>query len=388
MVRRNARYLLIAACAVTFVFLRLLGGGGTQMPGFQSLNRFTHFEKGEDTLFPPDTPNPVDAERLRTASPDNVILRPDADPEIAHPPPELQTQHGPIEPEKPPVYTNKSIAITTTVLHPDPTLPIWLDYHLRRADVILIFMDDPGERPIFERLIQGRTVVLFDGSDEAHHMTPESGIIYRQDANNARAIEFARSHNITWLMHIDPDELFYEEGDQSWETDSNLGHIRFTNHEAIFLPYEAVNFFTNCSVFRSDNQSETMLAYYFGKSAVRIAGDVASCGPHMFKGFEGEDRYVRRPMILHYPTPTFDRWVAKYTHYGNFSGNWYDDPNSPLGFPFMLGSRNHILAALASGNWDAARAYFNSHIPDPSTIERRVQTGDLLRICPFPDTDS
>lgn len=247
-------------------------------------------------------------------------------------------------------------------------------------------MDDPGERLIFERLIQERTVVLLDGSDEAHYMTPESGIIYRQDANNARAIDFVRSNNITWLMHIDPDELFYEQDDRSWETDPNLGHIRFTNYEAVFLPNEIVNFFLNCSIFRSDNQSETMLAYYYGKSAVRVTPDIASNGPHMFKGFEGEDRYVRRPMILHYPTPTFDRWVAKYTHYGNFFGNWYDDSNSPLRFPFMIGSRNHVQAALASSNWDAAQEYFHSQIPDPSTIEPRVRTGDLLRICPFNNT--
>jgi len=385
MVRRNTRYLLIAACAVTFVYLRLLSTGGTQLPSFHSFNRFTNVEKQEDAVFSPDTANAVEPERLRTTTADNVVLRPD--PVTVHHSPELQTQQGPLEPEKPPSYANKSIAITTTILHPDPTLPIWLEYHLRRAAVILIFMDDPGERPIFERLIQGRTVILFDGSDAGHDMTPESGVIYRQDANNEKAIDFARSNNITWLLHIDPDELFYEQGDQSWETDTNIGHIRFTNHEAVFLPFEVVNYFANCTIFRSDNQSETMRAYYFGKSAVRITAGVSSHGPHLFKGFEGEDRYVRRPMILHYPTPTFDRWVAKYTHYGNFSGNWYNDPNSPLGFPFMIGSRDHVQAALVSGNWTAAREYFNSQMPDPSTVEDRVRTGDLLRIRPFDDID-
>jgi hypothetical protein len=381
MVRRNTRYLVIAGCAMTFVFLRLLSIGRAQQPSFQSLNGFSSFGKDKDPSFPPDDANAVDPGRFRVTPPNNIVLRPDV--ETALRLPEPQTQQGPLEHEAPPPYANKSLAITTTVLHPDPTLPIWLDYHLRRAAVILIFMDDPAERPIFERLIQGRSVVLLDGSDAEHQLTPESGIIYRQDANNEKAIQFARSNNITWLMHIDPDELFYEQGDQSWETDTNIGHIRFTNHEAVFLPYEIANFFPNCTIFRSDNQSETMRAYYYGKSAVRITPGVSSYGPHKFKGFQGEDRYVRRPMILHYPTPTFDRWVAKYTHYGNFSGNWYDSTTPNPVYPFMIGSRDHVQAALRSGNWTAAREYYISQIPDPSTVEDRVRTGDLLRITPF-----
>ena len=88
-------------------------------------------------------------------------------------------------------------------------------------------------------------------------------------------------------------------------------------------------------------------------------------------------------MILHYPTPTFDRWVAKYTHYGNFSGNWYDSPTPNPVYPFMIGSRDHVQAALRSGNWTAAREYYISQIPDPYTIEDRVRNGDLLRIMPF-----
>ena len=369
---------------MTFVVLRLLSTSGAQLPNFQSLNRFNNFGKQHLGL-PLNTDNTVDFERLHTTTPNNVVLRPDI--ETAQHSPELQTQQGALQPEAPPSYANKSLAITTTVLRPDPTFPIWLDYHLRRAAVILIFMDDPAERPMFERLIEGRTVVLFEGSDVGHEWSPETRVMVRQNANNEKALDFALSNNITWLLHIDPDELFYEEGDRSWETDTNIGHIRFPNHEAVFLPYEVVNFFANCTIFWSDNLRHHMRAYNNGKSAVRLRQGVSSNGPHSFLGFQGEDRYVQRPMILHYPTPTFDRWVAKFIHYGNFSGNWYNNPETPMDFPFMTGSRDHVQAALRSGNWTAAREYYISQIPDPSTVEDSVRTGDLLRIKPFDDIE-
>jgi hypothetical protein len=91
----------------------------------------------------------------------SMVLRPDNN-TAAYRSPKLQTQHGPVEAEESPSYGNKSIAIATTVLHPDPTLPIWLDYHLRCVHVVLILMDDPRERSIFQHMTQGRRVVLFD----------------------------------------------------------------------------------------------------------------------------------------------------------------------------------------------------------------------------------
>src|SRR5277367_915625 len=100
MVRRNTRYLLIAAFAATFVFLRLLSSGGTQLPGIPSLYRLTHIEQEGDPIFPPNTANTVDL--LRTTTPDNIVPRPDN--ETSHQSPELQTQQGPVEPVDPLSY--------------------------------------------------------------------------------------------------------------------------------------------------------------------------------------------------------------------------------------------------------------------------------------------
>ena len=107
---------------MSFILFRLLSNSGSSS---QSGNRFTEVGRN-DMLFPLDTTNEVEPERLR--APDNIALRSDA-----YRSPKLQTQHGPVEAEEPPSY---AIAITTTVLHPDPTLPIWLDYHLRRVGVV------------------------------------------------------------------------------------------------------------------------------------------------------------------------------------------------------------------------------------------------------------
>ena len=41
--------------------------------------------------------------------------------------------------------TDITIAIVTTIVNPGPSFPVWLDYHLRRFDLMMVFMDDPRE---------------------------------------------------------------------------------------------------------------------------------------------------------------------------------------------------------------------------------------------------
>lgn len=282
-----------------------------------------------------------------------------------------------------------SIAITTTILHPDFTFPVWLNYHLRRVDLVMIFMDDPRERPLFEQLVRGKPVVLFDGAHVGDELSTPSRLMQHQAMNNEAAISFALANNITWLMHIDTDELFYEDGERSWEVTEGVGLFTFQNHEALPLrdAHEPLNFFEECTLFNAAGRRGFM-AYGIGKSAVRVTPGVRDWGPHYFTSFQGEDRFVQRPMILHYPHPTFERWVGKYRSYGNFSNYWDDDPNRPNQLGFMLESRDVVLAALASGDWEEAHNFWNALIPDAATIEELVSDGALLRISPLTENQT
>ena len=284
-----------------------------------------------------------------------------------------------------PDSSKKSIAISTTILSPDSNFPVWLDYHLRIVDLVMIFMDDPERKPLFESFIQGKPVILFTGSTAAPQLTAASRLILRQDENNNAALAYALQHNITWLMHIDTDEIFYEDGYHNWTALEGVGVISFTNHESIPLRHTPVNPFAECTLFKISAGELPFMAYGNGKAAVRVTPGVQSDGPHQFRGYEGEERYLSRPMILHYPTPSYDIWVSKYSRYGNFSDYWYDDPSFPNDLTFMLESRDHVQRALQTGNWDDAKKFFDKQIPDEETTERLLKSGSLRRITPLYD---
>jgi hypothetical protein len=243
----------------------------------------------------------------------------------------------------------------------------------------MIFMDDPSELPLFEETVRGRSVVLLDGYRESSGLSTPSRLMEHQAHNVNTAINFSLANNITWLMHIDTDEIFYDEGDRSWM--ENAGHVTFQNYEAVPLQHEPTNYFADCSLFRTGGQGYS--AYGIGKSAVRVTPGVSEWGPHYFKDYKGESRAVEHPVILHYPTTSFARWVAKYRLYGNFSDYWNDDINQPNQLGFMLQSRRVVQKALVSGNWDEAHEFYDSHIPDGKAVQQLLVTGELRRLKPF-----
>lgn len=283
----------------------------------------------------------------------------------------------------PPVYKHTAIAVTTTIKRPSATLQTWLDYNLRRFDLVLVFMDDPAERPAFERFIGSRPVVLFNGSDVYASMSIPSRLMLRQSANNEAAIAYALKKNITWLIHLDPDELFYEEGDWDWDALENVGHISFVNHEAVPLTHRTANFFFECKLFKTNHGQLEFMAYGNGKSAVRVTPGVRPFGPHSWDGFQNESINVTRPMILHYPYPSFESWFGKFKSLGHFSDNWFDDPDSPNDMKFMLASRDIVQAAVTSGDMGPARKFFSAQIPDDEVLDRLLAEDTLRRISPL-----
>src|SRR6266496_1942325 len=107
-------------------------------------------------------------------------------------PPEDKIEHKPQEPFKAPSHGNSTLAIMTTVLDPDPTFSVWLDYHLRRFDLVIVFLDDPSERPKLEQLVKDRPVVFFNGSTAWSDSAPDR-LVYRQQENVNAAIAYAMS---------------------------------------------------------------------------------------------------------------------------------------------------------------------------------------------------
>jgi hypothetical protein len=283
-----------------------------------------------------------------------------------------------------PVYSKTAAAISVTVKRPGSTLQTWLDYNLRRFDLVLIFMDDPTDRRAFDVFTRGRPVVLFNGSNVSPDLATPDRLMDRQSANNEMAITYALEKNITWLMHLDPDELFYPEGQWSWVAQAeDVGHISFVNHEAVPLSHRTANFFMECTLFKTVHGELDFMAYGNGKSAVRVTPGVHPWGPHEWGGFKGESTTSTNPMVLHYPYPSYESWYGKFKSMGHFSDFWYDDPERPNLLSFMTKSRDFVAAAEASGDKTAAREFFNKQLFDDASQEKLLAKDDLRRIYPF-----
>ena len=291
------------------------------------------------------------------------------------------------------IQSNVSIAIATTVLHPGPMLPAWLDYHLRWVQHVLIYMDDPEERPAFEHLCGDRSVTLLEGSRVELEMTPESRLIRRQMANMRHAIAYLMERDYTWLLHIDLDELLYGPlvGSRAWAEDRDAGLVTFTNHEALPVDFESSNPFADCVYFwvNGVDRNANFMAYGNGKSAVRLGPGVEPRGAHSFSGHLGRTLTPsgEEAMVLHYPYPSYDSWLQKFNHYGRFSDNWFGDRRAPKIMDFMLKSRDMIQKAHETGDWANARAFFSERLLDPESRKEAISQGKIRYYTPFRDAE-
>ena len=311
-----------------------------------------------------------------------------------------------------------TLVIATTVLYPSNTLPTWLRFHLRRCSMILLYLDDPEQRDAFQTLCEGLAVRIFNGAQDAPAMSRPNRLIVRQCSNLRHAINHLLEHldlpEASWLLHIDQDELLYEGGETSWEGDPALGHVTFTNHEAVPLPNDTQDAFRDCNWFNVNGpHAEPFMAYGNGKSTVRLSRGVEPDGPHRFKHFRGNSVTLPRtsagdggradeeegglageyPVVLHYPYPSFEAWLAKFSLYGGFSDYWLDDESYPNQLEFMLHSRDKVVAACASGRpgsepdgdgpWREAREFFATRVYQGQELLSRVQDGRVRRYAPL-----
>lgn len=291
------------------------------------------------------------------------------------------------------IQANMSIAIATTVLHPGPTLPVWLDYHLRLVQHVVIYMDDPDEQPVFDRLCGDRPVTLLKGSQVEPKMTPESRLIRRQMANMRHAIAYLMERGYMWLIHIDLDELLYGPLVESrgWAKDPGVGLVTFTNHEALPVDFETSDPFRDCVYFwvNGVEHNANFTAYGNGKSAVRLGPGVEPRGAHSFSGYTGRMLTLsgEEAMVLHYPYPSYESWLRKFNYYGRFSDYWFGDRRAPRIMDFMLQSRDVVQKAHKTGDWADARAFFSRRVLNPESRNEAISRDNIRHYRTFADAE-
>ena len=182
----------------------------------------------------------------------------------------------------------------------------------------------------------------------------------------------------------------------------NIGHVTFTNYEAVPIAHETHDVFVDCAWFHV-NGDKPFMAYGNGKSAVQVSPGVAPDGVHYFKGYKGNaitlpaatsdpiehadgkggDARQPYPVLLHYPYPCFSVWAAKFELYGSFSNYWLDDERYPNKLDFMLQSRDIVQNALKSGDWTEARQFFHAKVLSWDEIQRGVKNETIRSYVPF-----
>lgn len=254
-------------------------------------------------------------------------------------------------------------------------------------------MDDPSERSMFEGLCDDLPVTLLEGSRADPGMSPESRLIQRQIENMEHAIPHLITQGYTWLIHMDMDELLFGPlfESKAWANDLDIGLVTFTNHEAIPVDYETLDPFRDCVYFwvNGINRNKKFMAYSNGKSAVRLGPGVKPSGPHWFSGHAGRawTPPSREAMLLHYPYPSYRRWLRKFDYYGAFSNHWFGDRRAPKIMEFMLRSRDVVQKAHHTNDWLQTEEFFRAHIPNNQTREKALSEDRIRYHTPFSGFD-
>ncbi|KAH9987848.1 hypothetical protein F4779DRAFT_632326 [Xylariaceae sp. FL0662B] len=255
-----------------------------------------------------------------------------------------------------------SLAIATTVLSPASNFVAWLDFHLRRCALILIYLDDPGKHALFEQLCGNRPVNIFDGATDGPAMSRPNRLLLRQSSNLKHAISHLLDQRlelgVEWLLHIDQDEILFENGERLPDKRTLAWATIFADH---------VWFNTNGPL------AEPFIAYGNGKSAARLSSKAEPDGAHRFKLYEGDA--VTLPDIGSGAASGAGglglSWRAKLCLYGEFSDFWLDDKKYP--------NKGGDL----TGPWAEARQFFATRIFSGESLESRVRDGKAAYYAPF-----
>ena len=202
----------------------------------------------------------------------------------------------------------------------------WLNYHKRLGvDKFYIRLEDTPE--LHDRLQGDPAITLEIGSSEdmAHNGDKSYDSIYeRQRDLIRRAIKWGKREGITWLAHIDCDELIECRGNIKEAIENEIGeqkgvyNIVLDNYEA---QYEKINeigesCFKYKKLLKCNNPNSGCVSYANGKSIGRISDELMENGPHRFgySGMHGIEITGRQMRLLHFESCDFNQYVQKYMH--------------------------------------------------------------------------
>jgi len=328
--------------------------------------------------------------------------------------------------------------IVTTVRGMGSNLPSWVHYHLAVGFCKLyIYLDDPEEADALEALATDERVVLTK-CDDAHRATwqdlkmwpkfakfVDEEVQARQELNAEHAVGKALRDAVTWLLHIDADELFHCPACTVSEHFASLSQdgvtvMNYINYEGVPEQDEFENFLENVTLFkrhlshlpgytkdkpvtdavnfwvrRSATKQQYFVGYQNGKSAVAVVEGAVPLSVHewlpptpgLFKrgclnirdlDTGGALTYREdKACVLHYISCGFEWWWRKYSLLGRFEDAWFGGA-LPIPACFHTQSRDLV----NSGAKEKARGFYRNTmvLTDGPEKDKQIALGVLQRI--------
>ena len=314
-------------------------------------------------------------------------------------------------------------AIVSTVRNAANLLPSFLQYHFAVGfSRVFLFFDSKADPSIeIARQFPFVTTTVRDAKLErlwlktrVYRTNPrvrnhlETEAMARQILNAELGLRMALQQRITWLLHIDADELFYCPGGLVTEHFRQLANqgcacVKYLNHEAIPESSDLDDCFREATLFKRNpallpenpdqhanpnlypKQSHFQF-YTNGKSAVKVTRSALPIGVHDFS--PGPQRRFSRqrrtllladpyaPVILHYPCCGFENFWTKYVTLGHFADKWWGTVD--ISSPFHLESRDVV----AQRDKVAARLCYEQAmvLRDPAVKAAQLKNNRFTRI--------
>jgi hypothetical protein len=200
-------------------------------------------------------------------------------------------------------------------------------------------------------------------------------VMTRQTLNFENVRLYAKKDKIDWLLHIDGDELFFNEDNDLQKIFINTyDYISFKNYEMIPTKDNYANCFKEGNNFKT--KGHIFNAYGNGKSAVKVNSDAVVSGVHAFRNGHGLESKIGK--ILHYPSCNFDEYVSKYKILGKFSDKWWDSVEIP--FKFHKESRDAITNCFSKNNTDECIPKIRDYYNKTNVLNDTYNVTDLKQI--------
>eukprot|EP00899_Mesostigma_viride_P027472 jgi/Mesvir1/790/Mv17387-RA.2 len=318
---------------------------------------------------------------------------------------------------------NIKVAISTTTAGSlDQILP-WLAYHSAMGvDLFFLFVEGQAATPQAMSALQQRQGVVLIPRDEelvaqqnastAPHETWLSGytgkpcnydLFVRQSLNLEMGIRMAREHNVTWIGHVDTDELVLPAGAADFSLKSVLAELPrevdtlvLPNHEAIPESPNVTRPFLEVTLFKRNYEqvekksfyqfySQVMrgnnnyfLTYANGKSFARMQPGLRPNGAHRFDNdIRAPKEYTHREAaILHYVYNRFED-VASRAHRCEC-----EPTQEGAARCFMLEFDRRVFLAATNMTEPELREWYRTHVvfDDRKTVESLTRKGLFTRI--------